>query len=87
MGREIGERGLDSAGIQVDLSFLVHASSVLSTWTDYGNISTPRGFAKLSSVYFRVDELQKEQKPLERSRLSFCSIFFDLLWRAFLFPN
>lgn len=52
-------RGLCSAGMQVDLCLRAHASSVLPTWTDYGNISTPRGFARLSSVHFRVDELQK----------------------------
>lgn len=45
--------------MQVDLCLRAHASSVLPTWTDYGNISTPRGFARLSSVHFRVDELQK----------------------------
>lgn len=44
----------------MDLCLLARASSVLSTWTDYGNISTPRGFAKLSSVYFRVDEFLKK---------------------------
>lgn len=49
----------------MDLSLLARASSVLPTWTDYGNISTPRGFARLSSVYFRVDELQKKTSEKE----------------------